>query len=271
MTRQSTFRTVCLMGALLIVCGSAAAQNQPLPPLVPDRPGFYCGSQALLPGVFHLETGVAVDRFTENNRETDTVAIPMVFRFGLLDGLEVQVSTTGIPSLEQEILDERFNQSGLASPAVGFKWNFSKGGEEFLEPSLGFLFSLNLPVGSRAFRPDQAEPTFNFASDFSIDDRTSLSTNLGVNVPFDSEGDDYFTEIFFAAALGRSLTARSAWFVEIAGSAPQLEGADATVMFDGGVTYLLHNDVQLDVSLTRGLTQAASDWIVAGGISIRFY
>ncbi len=262
-----------LFFAVPVLAGTSSLSAQPkeLPPLVPDRPGFYCGSQALLPGVFHIETGVAFDRLSADQLKIDSLLAPVVLRFGLFDHFELRLAAAAIPKIEETSMGDRSEQSGFSSPAVGLKWQFAEGGESAAQPSMAFLFSLNLPAGSREFRPDRPEPSFNFASDFFLDDQTTLTTNLGVNLPFDSAQEEQFAEVFFAAALGRSFTSRAAWFVEIAGAAPRLDGSEAVAVVDGGLTYLLSNDLQLDVSLTRGLTQAASDWIVAGGISIRLY
>ena len=41
--------------------------------------------------------------------------------------------------------------------------------------------------------------------------------------------------------------------------------------FNGGFTYLINNDVQFDVRAGTGLNNAADDFFVGTGLSIRFH
>ncbi len=256
------------MGASTIVL---PAQSNPLPPLVTDRPGLYCGTYVMPPGVFQIEAGLGFERNEAGGLESEAILAPAVLRLGLLRSLEFRVSTTAVPRLQETTMNSRSSRSGISSPAVGLKWRFAEASEQSSAPSLALLFSLNLPAGSRPFRPDEPEPGLVLASDFALDGETTLSTNIGVSFPFDSDAGEHFQEVFYAVALGRSLGQRSGWFMEVAGTASSTDGVGSTLVVDGGVTHILTNDLQLDLSLIRGLTSETADWTVVGGISLRFY
>jgi hypothetical protein len=66
------------------------------------------------------------------------------------------------------------------------------------------------------------------------------------------------------------LTERLGAFVEFFGDIPTFSNSPGPAnSFDGGFTYLLSNNVQLDASAGVGLSQAAEDWFASIGVSFR--
>jgi hypothetical protein len=50
----------------------------------------------------------------------------------------------------------------------------------------------------------------------------------------------------------------------------RIEGAADAAFLGGGLKYLLSNDVQVDLSFDRGLTDGSPDWLLGLGLSARF-
>ena len=44
----------------------------------------------------------------------------------------------------------------------------------------------------------------------------------------------------------------------------------ASNYFDGGFTYLFSNDLQIDISAGKGISESATAWFLSAGIAIRF-
>lgn len=239
-------------------------------PLVPDRPGFYCGSLSVPQGYVHLETGLALQWLRKGEFKADTLYFPVVVRVGVVDSLEFRVSTPSYLRVAGESPFGRTVEDGFGGAVVGLKWQFKEAPENGPGSSMGLLFSLNLPVGADFAKPDKAEPGFIWAADWSLPNGFGLATNLGVSAPYDSTLRERFADLFFAAALGRSVGPSTSLFIEVAGDKPPERNGNAEVFLDGGVTHLVNEDLQLDVSVIRGLNEDATDWAIGAGISLRF-
>ena len=97
-----------------------------------------------------------------------------------------------------------------------------------------------------------------------------LGTMVEVDAARDAAGDAYDLSWIASVVLGRDLTDRLGGFVELYGerSGPGAAGRIATL--DGGLTYGLTPDVQLDGGVNVGLTAAAEDLHPFLGLSVRF-
>ncbi len=246
------------------------AKSDPGGPLIPDRPGFYCGSLPVPAGFFHVESGFSYQWFREAGFHADSLSTPVVVRVGVFDHFEVRFGTPGFVRVSAGDAFFGTAENGLGGAAVGLKWQFMEPAENGWGPSMALLFSLNLPVGSDFAKPSRAEPGFVWAADWSLPDSFSLSTNLGVSAPYDGALEKRFADVFFAAALGRGVGPNTGLFIEIAGQRPEEGHGEAEVYLDGGVTHLVNEDLQLDLSVTRGLTNDSADWAVGAGVSLRF-
>ncbi len=262
-----------LVVAACLICLSPApllAKADKTGPLVPDRPGFYCGSVPVPQGFFQLESGFSYQWLRAGTARVDSLSTPVVVRVGLFDHFEVRVASSGFVRINDRGRAAQTSEKGFGGAAAGVKWQFMEASESGSGPSMALLFSLNLPVGSDFAKPSRAEPSFVWASDWSLPESFSLSTNLGVSAPYDGELQERFADLFFAAALGRGVGPGTGLFIEVAGQRPEEGHGQAEVFLDGGVTHLVNEDLQLDVSVTRGLTRDAADWAVGAGISLRF-
>ena len=74
----------------------------------------------------------------------------------------------------------------------------------------------------------------------------------------------------FSAVLGIAITDLLGGFFEFFGSAPVDPTGKPTNLIDGGFTYLVRDNFQLDIAGGFGMSGAAEDWFVGSGISYRF-
>ena len=253
---------------LLLGNGSAPAQPSQLrSPIVSDRPGIYCGAQTVGKGVFHIETGFSYDRLTEAPVSREGWFFPMVLRLGLVQDLELRLKTAGPGRARTAIGDLGQTESGFSSPVVEVKWKFL----DLEETRLAVLLAADLEAGTKAFRPPRTQPAVNLASDFSLGDSYSLNANLGVISAWDPDTQVRFAQPFYTIALWRSISSPASLFIETFGTYSHREEKRWQNLINGGLAYLVNGDLQLDVSLARGLTSATSDWTLATGISLRFH
>jgi hypothetical protein len=66
------------------------------------------------------------------------------------------------------------------------------------------------------------------------------------------------------------MTDKLGCFVEFFGDIPTGSNGGSANSFDGGFTYLIADNLQLDVFSGVGLSGDADDWFIGAGFSIRF-
>ena len=126
-------------------------------------------------------------------------------------------------------------------------------------------------AGRRAVTSDGYDPFGTLLASWELPQDLSLDANLGVAAPTQGVGDsERIYELFAAASLGIALTDRVGGFLEFYATV-RGEGEPDEHAVDGGFTYLLTDDVELDVSAGAGLDRTAPDYFVGAGISWRFW
>ena len=105
-----------------------------------------------------------------------------------------------------------------------------------------------------------------------LSDRVSVGSNLGSSWTTTDDGRGGRTtlvDLTYTLSFGVTLSDRVGTFGEMFGSLPADDG-DAAHHIDGGFTVLVRDNLQLDVSVGRGIAGAgASDWFGGAGLSVR--
>jgi hypothetical protein len=225
------------------------------PELGTDRPGLGDATGIVGPGILQIElgstfTGVAGAR---------TLTIPeTLFRFGLSDRIELRlgaaltraaaggeavIGPTGLTAaVKAKILSE--DKSGIdftILPVLALV-----DGEAAVDPIVEFLFGKGLPA--------------------------DLGLSLAANLAAPKAGDARLLEISGAAALDRDLVENLNAFAEIFTAVTSGGGAaEVATVVDAGVTLLLDDDLQLDLSGGVGLSAGADDFFVSVGLVTRAF
>ena len=252
-----TLRKNLIFLALVGLGGPAIAQESPI---ATDRPGFLFSSLTVGRGVFQAELGLPsvtwADRGEDDTRTTSLVGLA---RLGIADNLELRL---GAP-----FYNGRASDSGYGDLEIGAKWHLldNEGGR----PSIALLPSVVLTTGEDGFSTEAEVYQLNAISEWTLDDSWGLGFLAGL-LTSESGGDRFYQETF-ALGLGRSLPS-PAWIAygEAAYVLTDLDGADDAGYLGAGVKYLITNDVQLDASFDRGLTDGSADWLFGLGLSARF-
>jgi hypothetical protein len=154
------------------------------------------------------------------------------------------------------------------SPGVKYHFQDSMPGSS--RPSLGVLLHVTVPSGSSSFRTHRFAGDFKLAADFDLGPNWSLGTNVGVLVDEDHDGSTYAAGLA-TASLGRSLSPRLRVFTELALGGSKAHPITDSAILDGGFTYLLNPDMQLDLALGGDVSaRSKSDLYWTFGVSRRF-
>lgn len=251
----------------LYFCAALLGQTNELEPIVTDRPDVAESSQTVPSGSLQVETGVEMGRTGPPSAETTTMGFPTKLRFGVIENVEAHLEGTLFDRVTLDGGEGNQSSSGLADVDVGGKVHlFDPSG---LQPSLGVLLAVTLPVGAEDVSGDQTLLKPTVAAEWDLHSALSLATNAGFTIPLDNR-DRSDDALRFAGSLGLHPSAFPAGFGvfgEIFGELPLREGG-RVLATDFGVTYGLTPRVQLDAYVRLGLSEAATDTAAGGGVSL---
>jgi hypothetical protein len=243
-----------LMFILFLLSQNILAQEESL---VTDRPDQTEASSVVLKNSLQGETGVAFG-FDNEGLKQNSIGVESLWRFGLLENMELRL----ILRYQSINFDDvgTTDLSGLAATTIGTKIAITE--EKGLLPEIAFIGHLTLPYfGKEAFIPEDVEPSFRFCFTHTLSERLSLGYNLGMEWEGAEESGIY------TLVLAVGLTDRLGLYVEPFGT---ISGDfDFQNSVNAGLTYLVNNDFQLDLTGGLGVSSDSEDAFVSMGFSWR--
>jgi len=235
-----------------------------------DRPDKTESPYTVDAGRFQIETDlVAYTRDSRNGQTTRSFDVmPFNFKMGLTHDTDMQIvygafshSRTSVDS----VVDE---EDGLGDVTLRLKHNVwgNDGGKTafalmpFLKVPTNTLASLNNDVEGGLIAP--------LAVDLGHGMGLGLMTEIDILKSEDGKG--YEPVFINSATVSFELTQRLGMYVEAYIERSVENGAETIVTLDGGITYAVTNDLQLDAGANVGVTKAADDLNVFAGLSRRF-
>lgn len=248
----------------LLVPGAGAAADV----ISADRPGVANPPSVVAPGTVQFEGGLLVQGETDDPGDPDTVSYALpdgALRVGLVHDLELRLESYGFQFLEREGASNQAVGSDLALLA---KWRLRD--QAGLLPAFALLPALSLPTGGDAVTSDGFDPSLGLLGAWALAERWHLTSNLVFGAP--TQGVDDSRRIFQLApsvSLDFVITSRWNTFVEYYGTVNS-GGVSDQHSVDGGLSFLVNDNLQLDLSAGGGLDAAAPDWFVSTGFAWRF-
>ncbi len=232
--------------------------------MVTDRPDQTESSIVVPLKSLQIESGFvyAMDENTLT-REKNISYNTTLMRYGLLENMELRL---GIEYAGEETLDKNMetktSSNGFCPLYTGIKIQVAH--ERGLLPEVAFLAGLELPfTAHKTFKTSHTAANMRFSLSHTLSERFSLGYNLGA----EWDGDTPVPSYFYSVALGLSITGKAGAFIEFFGLVP--EKGNSTHLIDGGITFLINPNLQLDASGGLGLNEEALDYFISFGISCR--
>ena len=247
-------RAVLLGTAVLTGTADANAQS---PELVTDRPDQTESATAVPRGLLQIETGYL---FTRDGGVDSHAAPGTLFRIGLGGRTELRLGHAGVMGTE--------GLRGTGDSEIGAKVNLIPQADG-RRPELAFLGGLSLPTGHHGFSSGGADPSFLVAFAHELAPRLALGYNAGAAWESSPDGPDRDAFLVYSLALGIGVTDRLAAFLEVFGDRQFADETATGVSADAGLTFLLKDILQLDVSVGRGLRGPSDGLFVGTGLSFR--
>ncbi len=247
---------------LLILVNLAGAANvlgsdtPETPDLITDRPDFTESGVVVPPGSIQLEAGFTFEEGPDSG--SFFTGPEALIRWGISETLELRL---GAPNFERIANGE--SQSGLGDASLGAKWQLGPVGAW----DLAGILTTSVPTGADEFTSNAWDPQLILAAGRDLNERWSLGAQVSVESA--SAGDERETIGGATLVLGTALgeTGRTGTFLEIAAILP--ESGTSPLVLHHGYTYLLEENLQLDLHGGFGLSETAPDMFVGAGVSYR--
>lgn len=241
-----------LCAALLLAPALAAAQETE--ELVGDRPDFTESAVAVSPRRVQVEAGTT---WTRDEGESAQEIGEVLVRIGVVEDLELRL---GLGSWVRS-----GDAEGWDGGSLGLKARLVEGWGG--RPELAVLLGAATPFGGEEVADESWQPEAKLALGWELAEGLELGVNAGYARP--GRGASRFDQAQWSAALGWGATERLGVFLEAFGFGREEAGGGATRYLDGGVTWLLGPELQLDARVGHGLGNEAADWFAGVGVVAR--
>jgi hypothetical protein len=189
-----------------------------------------------------------------------------LIRHGILqDWLELRVAWN-----YQEVTDFAGGDvKGADDLYLGFKIALTP--QDCFLPEMALIPQVNVPTGSAGFNNHRVLLGANWVYGWELTDSVSTAGSSQFNQRLDGVSGDEYVEFAQSWTVAVGLTDQWGCYCEWFALFPS--GADTELpqhYLNGGFTYLVNNDLQLDVRAGYGLNSNADDLFLGTGLSLRF-
>ncbi|MEJ7811115.1 MAG: transporter [Gemmatimonadaceae bacterium] len=252
-------RTIALTAAnLTTACASARVAPAPI---VTDRPDFTESAEVVPSGMVQVEGGYT---FAKSGRAREHTAGELLVRIPVSAGVEVRAEPGSY--VVSEAAGER--TSGIDGATVGAKVMLARADSaRAASPSLALVLGVTLPTGAREYRERKLQPAATLLAAWQLSERLSLGSNAGVS--YASDGGSRFTQLYGSATVGYTLSERVGSYLEYFAFNREAARAPYSGYANGGLTFRLSDDTQLDARAGRGL-DGRSRYFLGAGLSRRW-
>ncbi len=234
------------------------------PYLITDRPDQTESSSTVTKNTLQIETGFIFENYKNDQVEFENLGLgTTLLRYGVWDNFELRLGSYYQQSkAKSDYFNTDTTQSGMGPILAGFKVYVVE--EKGIRPEIAILADLTLnSVGKLSYRPSYTYSTIKVSASHTLSNFFSLGYNLGIA----SDGENPNSFFVYSLVVGMSLAERLGGFAEIYGTSP--EGGYPNTRIDGGLTYLIRNNLQVDVSGGMGLGSDVDLYFVSCGITWR--
>ena len=208
-----------------------------------DRPDQTVSAVVLSTGQIQVESGISIENSQSN--------INTLFRIGIIEGIEIRINSNYLINDELSFM----KKSSFSDFEVGAKFRiFDKTSNN---TKVAFLSHLSIPTAIEVFSNNVYGILSRLNVSHDLNNESQIGYNLGYNKFKKMDGQFIYTIVY-----ERSLDSFGIFF-EIFGDDSK---NSSNINFDSGITYLLDNKKQLDLSIGKGINNEM--FFISGGISI---
>jgi Putative MetA-pathway of phenol degradation len=235
-------------------------------PLDPDRPDLTDGTATLPPHHYQLEGGYTLTR--QGEEKTHTLG-ELLLRIGVVENVEAHIGIGSYDWIDSGIQAER-RLTGYEDPLVGVKVRLAgdNPNRSHAWPHVALIFNTTIPVGSHGISADVWQPQGKLALDWDFTEEFSLGTNFVYSDL--SDNGQRFGQFAASVSADQALTKKWGIYLEAYAFSKETANGSSTRYLDTGLSYLVSNDLQLDIRVGRGLDAPHPNWYTGLGAAVRW-
>ena len=208
-----------------------------------DRPGQTESAVVLSKGQIQIESGILFEKSQSN--------INTLFRFGLAEGFEIRLNSNYLINDQISFM----KKSSFSDFEVGAKFKILNKSSN--KTKLALLTHVSIPTARESFSNNAYGLLTRFNISHDLMDESQIGYNIGYNKFEDLKGQFIYTINYV-----RSLNSFGVFF-EVFGDNSK---NDSNINFDSGITYLINNNQQIDLSVGKGLNNKM--FFISTGFSV---
>lgn len=240
-------------------------------PLATDRPDFTEASTTVGLGRAQIESGYTFTFDNQAGTRLHSHRLPeFLLRVGVLaEWFEMRVGWN-YGDDRAVWVDGSSRATGSEDLYLGCKLKLTE--QQGALPEMVLLPQASVPLGAGDLTGDELLPGLNWLYGWDVTENVTLAGSTQFNRAKDAMGHSY-TEWAQSATTGISLSEQLGTYFEYFGLYPHSAaeaGVGAEHYLNGGVTWLVNDDLQFDIRAGFGLNARASDFFTGAGFAYRF-
>lgn len=226
-----------------------------------DRPGRSNSAYTAGKKILQIQTGL---EFGASNYSGDArwnrFIFPVHFRYGITDKVEINAGIGHRSETLKADGEQLDKYSGIDMANLALRFNIFEETDKI--PALGFEATYKSKLVSEDYRPGYSSSRLNLMASKGVSDNLGITANLGV----DFNGYGVAPDGFYTINLGLVVDEHVSIFIE---NYSIFDGDYFDSFFNLGGSYLLSNDLQLDLFGGFGYNDDVFDWFISPGVSYR--
>ncbi len=214
--------------------------------IITDRPSQTVSPLIIKTGYVQIETGISTEEIQSK--------INSLVRIGILNGVEVRINSNYI--INDEISFQK--KSSFGDFELGSKFTILE--MDQINTNISFLTYLSIPTAPEVFSNNE----YGFLNKLLVSHNLTSDSQVGYNIGY-NKFTNYDGLYVYSLLYGKTLGSFSIFF-ELFGNS---NSDTSNFNFDSGLTYLIDNDKQLDLSIGKGLNNDL--FFLKLGFSIKIY